>query len=725
MRSLRGVGLAVKRLLVTLASLALALVMRGERPSRACSGIDYDLPVTGPTFDHAIVGDWPGLGWVPGDATYGGSCDDCLAKAIDTAWTGYLTNVVAADWKKILYEAPERDLAALAKGRAAAPRGYATSSVWKVDPAKLGAAIQYVRYVRRLEPHLTLDAGYGQPGTPPTEAMVREARDQIGKVDPFLAQRYAYQAIRAAFYRSDWPLVVSLHDGNPTVLAGPSIDLAWRARHYLAGALMRSGKRGRANLELARIAIDYQPLAGRAVFEFAPKDDADWREALRLARSTKDKLALWRVLGIRKDGLIGAREVLALDPTSPHAALLIVRELTKLEEQRVELRLDSPDAADLAAERRAFDVIEKLALDLIQKRGDRPWLMELIAGHIAALRGDVATARPRLARALAAQPNNDRVRSQVNASLAIAISHHWKAGDPRLEAELAANLAQVVGFGRSAEVSGEIRQRLAPLYHRAGQPAIAELLVKGTVEQLDPPARPSRWRDLAFIKELMARETAPKTPFERFVASDTYTRDQLQLEIAMRLLFDGDFPGALAAYDNKHSQRLSQDPFGLRIKDCFDCDRASYRGTLTYTGVLRRLVELDAKVKAGGEAGADAALQIGMAMFNLTNWGNSKWMNDGSHAGDAGDAALALRYFKTAHDLTANRELKTKAALFAAKAEMIQRIADPAPATPDPDEASPPLPKTWYPILKRYRGTRYYKEVIKECGRFASWAAVN
>lgn len=711
------------KLLATGACLALALVSRGEQV-RACSGmgeawgIIYDT-----TFDPDVVGEWAGLAWDPWVPTFGGACTECIDKARNADWTGYLPGVTAADWKKILDGATDAELLAMKKGAASSPKKFAASSVWKVaDKTKLAAAFEYVRLARKLEPHLTLDTGYG--ATPPPPELLKLARDGISTKDPFLAQRYAYQALRAAFYRTEWPLVITLHDDHAAVLAGPSPDLRWDAEHYVSGALVRSGKRGRANLELARIAMAYPPLAGQAVFEFSPKDEADWQEALRLAKTTADKVALWRVAGIRKDGLIGAREVLALDPKSPYAALLIVRELTKIEGRSNERwSVDPPDPADVAARQKEYGAIEKFALDQLAKRGDRPYLWELISGHIAALRGDLPVARARMGRALAAQPNNPRVISQVNASLAMAVSRNYKV-EASFEAELAGMWLKIGSeFNRTQAVDEVLRRRLAPLYLKAGKPGIAELLHKGTVDQdAATPPNKLKWRDLAFIRELMTRETTAKTPFETFVSLGTYTKDDLQFEIAMRLLFDGDFAGAKAAYDPKRSQKLSQDPFVLRIRDTYDDDRAKYKGTLTYAGLLARLVELEAKVKQGGQAGAEAALLIGNAIYNSTYTGVSKWMIEGSHAGLAADAELAVRYFKKAHDLATNRETKAKAAFFAAKAEMIMRIAEPTPVTPDPDEAHPPMPKTWYPILKSYKGTRYYNEVIKECGRFASWA---
>ncbi len=41
--------------------------------------------------------------------------------------------------------------------------------------------------------------------------------------------------------------------------------------------------------------------------------------------------------------------------------------------------------------------------------------------------------------------------------------------------------------------------------------------------------------------------------------------------------------------------------------------------------------------------------------------------------------------------------------------------------TQAPGDTGLPTPKTWYPILKQYKGTKYYREVIKDCGAFAQW----
>ena len=60
-------------------------------------------------------------------------------------------------------------------------------------------------------------------------------------------------------------------------------------------------------------------------------EDADWRETLRLAQGAHEKAQLWRLVGVRQDGIVAAREIVKLDPRSPLIARLLVRELTRAE----------------------------------------------------------------------------------------------------------------------------------------------------------------------------------------------------------------------------------------------------------------------------------------------------------------------------------------------------------------------------------------------------------
>ncbi len=221
-----------------------------------------------------------------------------------------------------------------------------------------------------------------------------------------MKQRYALQLQRVLFYRSDWAGVESLFDTSSATLLAPSKDLGFRARYYYAGALLKDNKRARANVELARIAADDPALAGVAMRDFQPMEDADWKKALALATTTRDKTALWRLVGIKADPLTAAREILKLDPKSDLAGLLVVRELNRS-------RARSPPRCSCTAtsptprwcpQKKGYAVLEQLVTGLATAPGPRDrgsWISSPRTSRRAAV-----TSRPRARTYSARSPRN-------------------------------------------------------------------------------------------------------------------------------------------------------------------------------------------------------------------------------------------------------------------------------------------------------------------------------
>jgi len=547
--------------------------------------------------------------------------------------------------------------------------------------------------------------------------------------DPFLAQRYAFQAVRILFYQRDGAALVAFVDQHAAVLAGPSPAVSWRTRYYLAGALKRLGQLPRASFELAHIHANYPPLAGAAAGDFHPQGDADWRDAFKLAKTTREQTELWRLVGVKFDGLAAMREIVKLDPKSDLLAMLMVRELARAE-SGFGGGFGSSDPADIAANRQIRTELEQLAVKLAATAGaDRPWLMNLVAGHLAAQRGDLATTRARIQLALAGKRNDPRVASQAKASLALALSATWRI-DEAHERELAHAMTTLdKTYARADTVSTEVRDRLAKLYLATGKLVDAEYLHPGSVDQFEDPSgssphlRKLHWAEIGFIKDMIARPSKVATEFDAFVASQpAFTEPALQQELALRYALDGDFAAARQTFTTTPalSQHLAVDPFVTHIKDCRQCDEEKYAHTpWTHASVIAKLADLAAKANGTDEAAAEASIQIGNALYNFTGYGNARRVLNGTHQ-DTLDARPAERWYKRAYDLTKNKEQKAKAAYLAAKAERGNRIDSWVPN--DDDIPGLPIPVTWFAKLKQLSSTKYYKEVLKECGTFRTWA---
>ena len=729
-------------LIVGIACAASLMVKHDD--AEACAGWEPSIG-TMTTFDPGVLGDdsWGGLEYDPFTEGYGGGCSDCSTKAMLDDWHAYLKDAVTpADWEQVLMKASLSDIFAIEQrlsGKSQkVPKAFETSSLWTNAAAQkqLYGAVEFVELLKRMEPNVSFEL-YDQkarPFDPLAKELAAAQRGLKAAKDPFLQQRYAFAVLRALFYRRDFAKAVAFFDSSLATLSAPSEDLKWRARYYIAGALRKDGKSARANLELARIHAGYYPLTGLAIQDFKPAEEADWKAALALAKDKGDKAAMWRMVGLKHDPLVAAQEILKLDPKSALVPLLVVRELGHTESLLDATFTNQPDKAQIAAQKKAYARLEALANKLAAAPGAaKPWLYDLIAGHIAAKRGDLATARTRMAKAIAGAPGDKRVASQAKASLAVALVANWKL-NPANEAELATLMKDIdPAFGRMHSVTNEVRTKLAIAYAAANKIVDAEFLAHTVTDDFDSGDSAlqrkinAKWQSVPFLKEMIARTDQRTTEFDRFIVDRSHAKDDLQLELAVRLTLDGDFSGAKDVFDKTmaKSALLKTDPFVIHVIDCHDCDHEKFgeKAKWTHKNLVARLAELELTAKGGGEAGAQAALALGNALYNITHHGNARSFAEPTHQ-DTTDARLAERYYKKVYDSSGNRELKAQAAWLAAKSELGTLVYKEQTARPeDFIDAGMMMPKTWFKVFAKFSNTKYYKEVLKECGRFRAYVA--
>jgi hypothetical protein len=694
-----------------------ALFVSASTSAWPCSGGDYSVDEM-ITFDRDLLKDGtnPGLFFDPSSAGFGGPCDSCAVDEMKADWATFLGSAIKPDdWMKVLLKSSLGDLDALifaVQGKKSKiPAAFAQSSVLKVpavDREKLVAAMFFVGFARRIEAWSArpADEWSADPPKAPVAKTDPEALQANGEKalsrakHPFLVQRYAHALLRLRFYRENWKDAVEYFRQNESILSAPSMNLKWRAQYYVAGALRKLGDRATANLMLARIHEGAPSLAGVAVQDFAPMQEADWNATLNLAPTVREKTLLWRLVGLKLDGVAAMQKIVALDPTSDLLPLLAVRELNKAE----------ANTTDLAA-------IEKLSVALAANAGtNRPWLFELVGGHAAALRGDLASARPRLDRATKARPNDPVVIKQAQASLALSLALAWKGPAAKWDDELAQSMSTLPSDSlRSSNVRSRVRAALAKVCADRGMHTEATLFggwSQGT----------ERWAQPTFVEALIAKLDNPTTSLERFmVASSDYKKPHLQRELALAQLLKGDFISATATFKKgATSSALGTDPFVIHIVDCHDCDHAKYgaKSKWTHANLTERLAVLEQDAKRPGEKGATSALELANALYNITWYGNARSLLEGTHNASS-DTAAAEAWYKRAFEQSKNRELRAKAAFMAAKCELGRLLN----ANPGSELDVLPIPQTWFPVVKGFADTKYHKEILKECGHYGRWVA--
>ncbi len=690
---------------------ALILGGDGARSANACGwGPPTMAELT--TFDPSVAGEAPDVALEYDVNTYGvgARCSECERRAMQADWDRYFSGQVdTANWEQALFHAREVDLKALQRcilrgGEAPTMLRPINVTVQRQPELRelVSSALSYLLHARQVERIAQLSTVMSPESEQQLlKTLVQAQTAAAAKNDAFMLQRYAFLRLRTTFYARHWQEVQQMLASMPE-LYGPSTDLAWRARHYLAGALRHSGDIAGSNLELARIHVGSPLLAGITASDFRPLEDADWKAALERAGDDHTRTLLWRMAGIKLDAFAAAREIYRLDPSSTFLSLLLVRELA---------RLESSDGQPSE-----YAELEKFAARVANTpRADRPWLMDLVSGHLAAKRGDVMTARRRLTRARAARPHDAKVRNQARGSLALALAHRGDIRSSKLEALADAMLGIDEPFTRRYSITSEVRGNLATVFKQRGRLVEAEFLA--------PDRYPAPWHDLRFIDRMIARTEKNDTAFDRFLLTATHTRASLEQEAALRSIFAGRFDDA-AKRLRQHalrSERLPSDPFLTHVKDCIECDRGTAgnggKGWSSYT-LAERLRELQRQALGTGDMAAQASLELGTALYNLTRHGNTRSIARDTHQ-STWDTRAAAHWYQRAYWLATDRELKARAAFYSAKAERGHRFAKGGSTLTARGEL--PLPTTWFPVVKTFADTQYHREILAECGTYRHW----
>jgi hypothetical protein len=693
-----------------------------ERRANACGWSPPEMAEL-TSFDPSVAGEGPdvGLEYDVNTAGVGRRCEECERTAMSTDWISYLgAGIDAADWEQALFHVNGVELEALGASLQNGSRAPATLAfvdvALKRDPGarvRLQRATRVVLLAREVQGVATLAQ------TPPPEEIARLLEETDGGItrakhddDAFITQRYTFLKLRVTFYARRWRDVQHLVASAPE-LAAPSQDLAWRARYYRAGALRRDGDVAGANLELARIHAGYPVLAGVTASDFRPQEDADWREALQRAGDAHTRTLLWRMVGLTLDPGAAAQNIYELEPTSPLIGLLVVRELARTE-----------SATDQNRSQTGYQKLEDFVARVAKTPGaDRPWLMESIAGHLAAKRGDVELARERLGRARGARPDDERLAEQARASWALALAHRARLDSKSLDAVAKAAGALSPDFTRRNSVLAEVRGHLALALERAGRDTDAEFVSPDTFARA--------WHSTSFLLRMLARVNRGATPFDQFVLANGYGRTDLERELALHYILKGNFAGAahFLAKRAAGDAVLDADPFLARIDGCLDCDLGTAAQAEPWTlrrssAELRRLELRGSELGSlgGGDDAARAALDLGTALYNFTRHGNNRRFVRQTHQA-TWDTSAALRWYRRAYQLARGRELKAQAAFYAAKAERGVAISK---LIGDATYLDPlPLPNHWYPVVREFADTAYHREILAGCGSYRTWAAQN
>lgn len=557
--------------------------------------------------------------------------------------------------------------------------------------------------------------------------------------DLFVKQRYFFQIIRARFFGAQYKACIDYYEKNKTLF--PSNILAARCLSYVAGCYYKQKNYAQANYLYSKIYDVSDDFKTVAHFSFHPQNESDWKQTLALCKSKEEQITLWQLIGIYFDEQRAIKEIYALDPKSEKLDLLLSR-LVNLEERRVnneyyyDINLKGHlDTLTMPATKLIADIADKA-------NTAKPYWWYLSAGYLHFLKADYVSANSYFDKA-----------KEVLLKDKLAIAQHRlfvfmnRLGSaPKLDSKTEELLLPDLQWLKNVDASTIPHFRSEQAYSWA-----KNLLAKKYAAQKEE-LKSELFQHYDSFYAIRSNVNAMKTFLQKPTKSAFENYCAVIYPISESDI--SEYQGIAMAYQDKIDEaivlmnqasglkdvQLLGNPFNGNIKDCHDCEHAAAQKVkYTKLSFLQKLEELEANVAAGNDV-YNNALLLGNAFYNISHFGNARVFYEGDIIG-AGhsspdvitecfrpmllDGSPSNKYYKIAFAAANTDEQKAKVSYLLLKIERNEHYIK---LFKNPDYNSwdyALMPPTNFLVLKAYKNTKYYADVIKECGYFRSYLGMS
>ncbi|MDP4209474.1 MAG: hypothetical protein Q8928_11740 [Bacteroidota bacterium] len=619
------------------------------------------------------------------------------------------------------------------------------------DKAVITEFLYYLGFAKRCEPYATyVDDLWGQgdkvnPRSQTTDIsrlLQRGEKAYFSAKNDYIWQRYVFQLVRMYFYGGNFDGCIDFyHAHNKELLQNNSIK--YRTMGYAAGALFHTKRYSEANY-LYSLVYDNSPLLKvSAYLSFHPVEEADWQESLKMARSVRERNVLWHLLGIYADPLRAMQEIYKTEPSSELLDLLLVRAVNIEEEKFVARRYFEGGATNDSAV--GFDKknINPKLFEFIRSVADKgnthkPCVWNLAAGYFYLAMSDYKKTDKYLDKALTCSKNDTLVAKQAKLLQVACHIERTTKPDRKFEEKIVAELNWLKDEKQPDLRNGNAYEwalkRLSEIYFHNKEYVKSECL--------------DYLRDLTFYtdsvkasKMIALMDKPNKTEFEKFILTcHPYKRSDIIEYQAVQLVYKNKLEDAITRFNTNHvtGPAVPGDPFLIHINDCHDCDHANPpQPQYSKVAVLERMVSLRREAEGNSKVAAMSSFLLANAYYNLTYFGNTRAMYETSIIGFSSDypyfdmyefrpakglgvifdCSLAEKYYRRAMELSKDQEFKAKCCFMAAKCEQNKFFLNKPKEFKDDFRSG-----QYFNMLKtNYSKTRYYKEIIRECGYFRTY----
>ena len=552
--------------------------------------------------------------------------------------------------------------------------------------------------------------------------------------DPFLKNRYWFQAMKANFYGGGDGVINFFEKTKASV---PQNTLYYRGVAYVAGVHYRNKNYATSNY-LYSLVFDKEPeLRSIMIYNFHV-DEAGLQSSLAITKTTTEKEALWAMVGYYTDEKDAIHEIYKLNPSSKHLDYLLTRLVNK-----EEVKLNNQNFTSADADRKTTkDQTDKDGLQLVtsiakEEKTATPYLWNIAAGYLNTLSGNTLLASQYFDKVEKQGPKSELAGNQLQLLRFINTLYGTAKMDDKTEHKLIAELKWLYHDIKSDDVFryhhalSWSKKYISSLYKSQQNLVLAELFNRDyKFYRIDA--------NLEAMKSFLQKPS--KTEWENLALSiyDVSISDIFEYQAEMSA-YGGNLDEAITFLERSNNKNvpLLGNPFNGKIKDCHDCDHAAVQ-KVTYTkmSLLVKMKEMLGHIQTGEDV-YNNSLLLANAYYNMSYFGNARVFYSGNimNQNESNDidtyyqpqllnCSVANQYYQKAFDNAANDEQKVKCVYMMAKCVRNKFYTDRyfSKGTFYGDSDVHFLAWDGFKKLKaNYSMTKYYKDVLAECGYFESY----
>ena len=691
-------------------------------------------------------------------------------------WTQYLGNAVPADVVKECLVSNEFEIDTMYTIYSELRKGKKRSSIYDLDlkNKKVENFINFLNFAKTVEQYSAQEFEYWNYEQQVKEQLptdyankVQSFYEKMDKKDTFFANRMWFQVMKAKFYSADKSSVIAYFES--TASSQLQNTLYYRAMSYVAGAYYEQANFAKSNLLYATV-FDREPSMRQvALYNFKPLDKAAITKIVENTEDRDVKAAIWSIMGYYDDLGESMKRAYEVNPKSPHIDYILTR-WVNMQEQEVNVFAESSFKSRDEYFKAIKKKIDQNTLKWIKSVADKPQevanpvLWKLAAGYMDIFQGEYKSATKQIEEASNYSKKGDKLLAeQIRLFALINTVSQVKKLDKSTEEKLLPELKWVYTElvkndysdpFRYEYAAGWIRQFLSATYKEQGNAIMAEILNSQGVAFYKDKKQSS-------AMESFLLKTNHSEIEKLFTSLYQYNLSDIYESRAIHLFYEDKIDEAIVemkkaelikkknTYDDEYTvlmyntATLLGNPFNGKIKDCNDCDHAAKQTTVyTKLSFLEKLRDMKANIANGTDVFSNALL-VGNAYYNATYFGNARvlyynsiWDEYGSNSiGMENKSSIlnmnnARKYYTIAKQHATTKEEKAKLAYFDAKLERNEFYVQ---TYHNKDYymgawGDDVMFKKWNgfsELAAKYSDTKYYQEVIKECGYFRKYLGLN